>query len=48
MPGPARSTEVLAMPYLPNDGTTSSIPYPRAGAVDHNPTTSPSARASIG
>ncbi|MFE3886410.1 hypothetical protein ACFXPQ_26475 [Streptomyces lydicus] len=25
------------MPYLPNDGTTSSIPYPRAGVVGHNP-----------
>ncbi|MGW2415973.1 hypothetical protein ACWCV5_27935 [Streptomyces tubercidicus] len=37
VPGHARSTEVLAMPYLPNDGTASSTPYPRAGVVDHNP-----------
>lgn len=28
---------VLAMPYLPNDGTTSRTPYPRAGLVDLNP-----------
>ncbi|MFJ5952569.1 hypothetical protein [Streptomyces noursei] len=28
---------VLAMPYLPNDGTRSRTPYPRAGLVDLNP-----------
>ncbi|MCZ1021413.1 hypothetical protein [Streptomyces noursei] len=35
--GPTCETEVLAMPYLPNDGTASRIPYPRAGVVDLNP-----------
>ncbi|GAA2231410.1 hypothetical protein [Streptomyces nogalater] len=30
--------EVLAMPYLPNDGTAPHASYPRAGVVDLNPT----------
>lgn len=33
----SRDREVLAMPYLPNDGTTPRNPYPRAGVVDLNP-----------
>lgn len=41
MPDPTydtgRGVEVLAMPYLPNDGTTPRNPYPRAGVVDLNP-----------
>ncbi|MFD3422063.1 hypothetical protein [Streptomyces decoyicus] len=35
--GPMSETEVLAMPYLPNDGTESITPYPRAGVIDFNP-----------
>lgn len=35
--GTGRGVEVLAMPYLPNDGTTPHTPYPRAGVVDRNP-----------
>jgi hypothetical protein len=32
-----RKVEVLAMPYLPNDGTAPGTAYPRAGVVDLNP-----------
>ncbi|MEU6331586.1 hypothetical protein ABZ851_30545 [Streptomyces sp. NPDC047049] len=35
-PGPGRAAEVLAMP-VPNDGTASITPYPRAGVIDFNP-----------
>ncbi|MER6841971.1 hypothetical protein [Streptomyces platensis] len=31
VPGATRGTEVLAMPYLPDDGTTPCAPYPLAG-----------------
>ncbi len=37
VPGPAHHSVVLAMPYLPNDGTASRTPYPRAGVTDLNP-----------
>ncbi|MBW1603587.1 hypothetical protein JJV70_16040 [Streptomyces sp. JJ66] len=36
--GTGADIEVLAMPYLPNDGTAPRAPYPRAGVVDLNPT----------
>ncbi|MEV7465498.1 hypothetical protein AB0O20_03145 [Streptomyces kronopolitis] len=32
-----RDVEVLAMPYLPNDGTAPRAAHPRAGVVDLNP-----------
>jgi hypothetical protein len=35
--GAGRLVEVLAMPYLPNDGSEPVAPYPRAGVVDYNP-----------
>ncbi|MEU6351571.1 hypothetical protein ABZ896_19885 [Streptomyces sp. NPDC047072] len=34
--GTGREVEVLAMPYLPNDGTAPGNAYPRAGLVDLN------------
>ncbi|MFI0716471.1 hypothetical protein ACH4SK_38960 [Streptomyces inhibens] len=41
MPDPTHDTgrgvEILAMPYLPNDGTAPRNPYLRAGVVDLNP-----------
>lgn len=36
--GAGPNVEVLAMPYLPNDGTAPHTRYPRAGVVDLNPT----------
>ncbi|MFI1189408.1 hypothetical protein [Streptomyces californicus] len=37
VPGPASGAEVLAMPYLPNDGTTPANAYPWVGVIDLNP-----------
>ncbi|MGW7007765.1 hypothetical protein ACWGCW_34435 [Streptomyces sp. NPDC054933] len=33
----SRGIDVLAMPYLPNDGSAPRNPYPQVGVVDLNP-----------